>query len=117
MPSLRAWVKRTKEPTYRQVVQCPIPEGLRELGHAGVANLIAVEVELLHIAHQTKLLVRSVHIPDLRAWIRGSRELAYLQVVQRPTGNDLGKDLDVGVTPAQALIMKLFCLGKLRLKC
>ena len=62
MPSLRAWGQGSGAPAHRQLVQRPLPQSVRKGDHAGVPNLVVIEVKQLHNAHETKLLRQeSVH--------------------------------------------------------
>ena len=58
MPSLKAWDQDSEAPGHLQLRHCPTGAGVGQSRHAGVADLVAAEVELLrmaHMAHQTKL--------------------------------------------------------------
>ena len=56
MPSLRASEQGSEVRAHLQVRQCPTGKRGRERLNANVANLVAVETKLLHIAHHTKRL-------------------------------------------------------------
>ena len=46
MPSLRAWVQGSGEPAYRQVVQRPLPQCVREGLESGIADLVRAQVQI-----------------------------------------------------------------------